>query len=324
MWISFTLSRFLATGDSFKTIHFSYRVGISTVCEIVQEVSEQIWKCLVAEYMPTPNDESWKNTANEFMQKWNFPNCIGALDGKHVVIQAPANSGSLFYNYKGTFSIVLLALVDADYKFIAVDIGAYGRNSDAGIYADSNLGRKLEEGSMGIPPPAELPGAPELGKLPHVIVADEAFPLKPFLMRPFPGRHLPEDRKIFNYRLSRARRIVENAFGILSSKWQIYQRRIRLHPDNATAVVKATCVLHNFWRATKPTDGQPTEENEIISECLRNIPRIGNRPAAEAFRVRDAFKEYFASAAGALSYQRNYVRRGLDIAEENQNVDPIL
>lgn len=81
-------------------------------------------------HMPSPTEEMWLNTARRFEERWNFPHCIGAWDGKHIVIQAPPNSGSQFFNYKGTFSIVLLALVDADYKFLAVDVGGFGSNSD--------------------------------------------------------------------------------------------------------------------------------------------------------------------------------------------------
>ena len=80
----------------------------------------------------------------------------------------------------------------------------------------------LEANTLNVPNPKVLPGAPHLGAVPYVIVADEAFPPKAYIMRPYPGRHLSEERKVFNYRLSRARRIVENAFGILSSKiWNI-------------------------------------------------------------------------------------------------------
>lgn len=148
------------------------------------------------------------SVAGRFEERWNFPHCIGALDGKHVLIQAPPNSGSLFFNYKGTFSVVLLALVDADYRFIAVDIRGYGGNSDGGIFANSDLGKALQAGQLDVPPPSLLSSAPELGPLPYVTVGDEAFPMKPCLLRPYSGLRLPEDQRVFNYRLSTARRIV--------------------------------------------------------------------------------------------------------------------
>ena len=79
---------------------------------------------------------------------WNFPHCLGAIDGKHVVIQAPNNSGSLFFNYKKTFSIVLLAVCNANYQFILVDIGEAGKNSDSGIYSKSEIGKVVENNCL--------------------------------------------------------------------------------------------------------------------------------------------------------------------------------
>jgi hypothetical protein len=85
----------------------------------------------------------WKSVANDFCTLWNFPSCLGALDGKHITIQSPSNSESLYFNYKKTFSNVLLAFVDAQYNFIAVYVGAYGKNSDGGIFGNSHLGKAL-------------------------------------------------------------------------------------------------------------------------------------------------------------------------------------
>ena len=84
-------------------------------------------------YLKQPTHAEWKRIAARYHEKWQFPNCIGALDGKHVRMVAPNNSGSVYYNYKGTFSIVLLAICDADYRFTIVDVGASGHKSDAGI-----------------------------------------------------------------------------------------------------------------------------------------------------------------------------------------------
>jgi len=81
--------------------------------------------------------EEWLKCSENFYKQWNFPHCVGALDGKHLVMQAPANSGSYYYNYKGTFSIVLLAVVDAEYKFLYVDVGCNGRVSDEGFSVDA-------------------------------------------------------------------------------------------------------------------------------------------------------------------------------------------
>ncbi|XP_050299931.1 uncharacterized protein LOC126738575 [Anthonomus grandis grandis] len=219
--------RFLASGDSFRTIAFSYRLGTYTVQQTVHEVCDVIIKIMMKEVMSIPTKQEWEKIAQEFWQQWQFPNCIGALDGKHVVIEAPHNSGSLYFNYKKSFSIVLLALIDANYRFIVVDVGSYRRSSDGGIFANLNLGKRLERNTLDIPDDANLPGTQQLA--PFVIVGDPAFPLKKFLMRPFPGTHIENqiEKRIFNYRLSRVRRVVENAFGILTQKFRFYDRRLK-------------------------------------------------------------------------------------------------
>ncbi|XP_029915000.1 zinc finger protein 862-like [Myripristis murdjan] len=102
-------------------ICLSYRVGISTVAGIIPDVCRVIWESLKEEFLPVPKAADWQEIAQGFHDRWNFPNYLRAFDGQHIVIQAPANSGSQFFSYKGTYSIVLLALVDVRYLFRMVD-----------------------------------------------------------------------------------------------------------------------------------------------------------------------------------------------------------
>lgn len=135
-------------------------------------------------HIPQPTTDTWQRIEEGLRNKWNFPNCIGAIDGKHVNIIATPNSGSLFFNYKKHFSIVLLAVVDPEYRFIAVDVGAYGKNSDGGIYSSSKFGKALERNALNIPCDKPLPGTNHA--MPHVFIGDETFPLKTYLLRPYP------------------------------------------------------------------------------------------------------------------------------------------
>lgn len=89
---------------------------------------------------------------NGKLRTWNFPNLVGAIDHKHVAMKVPDITGSLYYSYKSTFSVVLLALVDANLQFIYTDIGSYGRNSDGGTFACLSLRKALTEGKLNFSP----------------------------------------------------------------------------------------------------------------------------------------------------------------------------
>ena len=150
--ISFVTSRYLATGDVIATIAYNFRMGVSTDRQIILDVCTAIWDVLAPIYMPVPSEDKWKSIADEFYERWNFPNCIGAIDGKHVMIQCPFNSGSLFYNYKSYFSIVLLAVASVDYRFIMVDVGAYGTSNDSGVLNPTIFFKPLRNKNLEVPP----------------------------------------------------------------------------------------------------------------------------------------------------------------------------
>ena len=130
--------RYLATGDSQQSQAFNFRLGKSTVCNIVKKTCQGIWNALHASFLKCPTSaEEWKKIAQDMFEHWQFPNCFGALDGKLIAIECPANSGSEFYNYKKFFSIVLMALCDSKYCFTLIDTGANGRENDAHNFNNS-------------------------------------------------------------------------------------------------------------------------------------------------------------------------------------------
>jgi len=150
--------------------------------------------------MPLPTKDIWEKTAKRYEELWNLPNCIGSVDGKHISIRKPFNSGSAFYNYKKFFSIVLMAIADADGNFLAIDVGEYGRNTDARVFRESSFGQRLIQKTLDLPQPSCLRGENNKPPFLYYLVGDEAFPLLENLMRPYPRRQLTNTKRVYNYR----------------------------------------------------------------------------------------------------------------------------
>lgn len=91
------------------------------------------------ECIQTPTTETWESIASALESTANFPHCLGAVDGKHIRLVSPFNSGSMYFNYKEYFSVVLMAVADSNYKFVYVDIGSYGKDCDSAIFKRSSL-----------------------------------------------------------------------------------------------------------------------------------------------------------------------------------------
>ena len=168
-----------------------------------------MWGVSKEVYLKTSQEVAdWKAISKEFENLWNFPHWIGAIDGKHVAIECLKLSGTQYFNYKGFFSVVLLAICDAKYCFTYVDFGQYGSTNNSSVLRSSSLYKALEENKFNVPAPTEAEGG-------------EIFPLKTWLMRPFPGSL--DDFQDFQLRLSTARRTIENASGILVARSRIFK-----------------------------------------------------------------------------------------------------
>lgn len=283
--------RYLVTGSSFRTLSFNFRVGVSTVSNIVGEIVTVIWTVLQPLHMPVPSKNQFLEIANDCFCLWNFANCIGCLDSKHVRIKCPEKSGSMFYNYKHFFSMVLQGLVDAHYRFIVVDVGGCGKQNDGKTFESSDLFRLMQTNTLDIPHPACLPGTNV--KAPYVFVGDDAYPLMANLLKPYVKNELSFDEEMFNKRLSRMRKSVECAFGILFAKWRLLSTIIETKIVTTEHIIKCICLLHNI---IIDLEGMQHHLNEavVLPVTERRKKRMG-RPTNTGTAVRDLFKTYFAN-----------------------------
>lgn len=303
----------MATGETYASLSFAFRISPSYISQIVKAVLKNLKIALVPTLMPTPKESDFKRISEGFWDKWQFPNCTGAIDGKHVRIRAPENSGSLYFNYREFYSIVLLAIVDHNCKFIAVDVGSYGKEGDSGIFQKSQMGKKIMKNEFNFPEPKTVPDSHI--KLPHFLVGDEAFSLDTFMMKPYARKVAKNNlnKEIFNYRLCRARRVSENAFGLLSQVFRIFYTSIGIAPETCTDMILVACCLHNLLRdgflesAQMPVHQWNQEEN--LPSNFVTLRGTGGFSNSNGLDVRAKLTDYFMSQQGAVYWQHQCVTR---------------
>ncbi|KAI5706924.1 hypothetical protein M8J75_012631 [Diaphorina citri] len=245
--------------------------------------------------MPPVTTDILRENEARFARRWKFPNCVGCIDGKHVRIKKPANSGSEFFNYKQHFSLILQAIADENCRFTSIEVGANGKASDGGVFQVSDIYRRIEGGVM--PPDKPLPGS--TFAVPHVLLGDQGYPLKPYLLRPYNRQNASPDEETFNKKLSSVRRVVECAFGILVAKWRVLKTEIQCTPENVETMVKCMCILHNIIidkdgpAETAHYLHSPDHLNTLLEHWTPlNIGRSQNRYSQSAWSIRERFKNY--------------------------------
>ena len=156
--------------------------------KIISEICKAIYTVLKDPYLTPPDSkEEWLEIFKNFEEVWNMPHVIECIDGKHIRVECPKLSGTLYYNYKGFFSIVLMALCGANYCFTLFDLGFQQRQWH--ILANSKMGKMFEEDLLNVPPDCKLSEDDERS-LPYFLLEDEIFPLKKWLMRSYPGKNV--------------------------------------------------------------------------------------------------------------------------------------
>ncbi|CAN2391161.1 hypothetical protein PRIEUP_LOCUS1200, partial [Pristimantis euphronides] len=302
---------FLATGRSLQHLMSTAAISVPALSSIIPVTCEAIVGALREEYFKFPkNPQEWNKVADEFERLWQLPNCGGVLDGKHVRIARPANSGAYYNNYKGYCSIILTTLVNANYEFLMVDVGRNGQISDGEFLEQTQFINLLQNDEL------QLPANEDTQQNLHfVFIGDEAFPLHKHLLKPFPETPLTEERKIFNYHLSRARCAADNAFALMANRFRIFQTAINLLPEKIEKVVLASCALHNYllrhdtqaYCPPSMMDMDNVNSHDMISdewrieaEGIASLePGYVHPVCDEAIRSREQYAEYF-NGAGAV------------------------
>jgi len=245
-----------------------------TTGNCVRRVCNALWDQLVEEQLPFQAEKSWRAISEGLKNTVLFPNCIESVEGKHVRVLKYPGSSSMNLNYKQYFfSVVLMVVVDSNYRFVYTDVGAYGKDCDSSVFQRTNFYRMLTDGCLNVPQPALIQEGSDV-KPPFVLVGNQAFILTDKVLRPYEGHFLSDTKKIFNYRLCWTRTFVECVFGILRNKWKIFHRPLNVTKPLAKSIVKACVVLHNLVREM---DGA---HNEVLLEnrSFMTLPPFAGGP----------------------------------------------
>lgn len=277
----------LATPTEYRTIAHLFGVTRSTVCEIVHKTCLAIVESLImGTYIKFPTG-SQPESVNEI--KWGVPKCVGAIDGCHIPITAPVGNHTDYYNRKG----VTQGVVDADHCFLDICIGWPGSVHDARVFVHSPLYSRITEEDLLPNKPMSVNGV----NVPLFLIGDSAYPLQTWLMKPFPqSSAFTTEMKQYNYRISRARIVVENAYGRLKARWRRLMKRNDMHVDHIPNVIAAACILHNLCEI----HGEHFNDawlQDINDSNYSQPPTVAVRDghSNQPKRVRDALVHYFRS-----------------------------
>ena len=234
---------FLATNTDYRTIGHLFGVSKPAISVITKEVCAAIVKILLPKYIRVPSGDALKAVVDGFRDQLGFPQCAGVIDGTHIPIVSPVECPADYYNRKGWHSIIMQGMVNHVGLFTEVYIGWPGRVHDARVFVNSTLYKRGQDRTLFPDWKKTISGK----EIPLLVLGDPAYPLLPWLMKAFQDNgSLTREQKNFNYRLSKARVVVEHAYGRLKGRWRCLLKRNNVLVHDLPELVAASCVLHNI------------------------------------------------------------------------------
>ncbi|XP_069963028.1 uncharacterized protein [Bactrocera oleae] len=256
---------FLAHGNALRLLSMKFRIGLETARSIILETCDALWRALASHYLNPPSNAKWKQISEDFWNVTKLPHCLGAIDA-----------------------------CDSNYRFTFVDVSAYGSKNDGGMFRNSQFGKGILDKSMDVPAATNLPNSDIV--FPYYFIADAAFPLEENIMKPY-ETDIDVNKAVFNKTLCKARKQIEIAFGILTSRWRVLSASISFSPENAKKVILATIVLHNFLRFGKVNSTAAEETNNYnMTSVNRHDLLTANTSSQSALNLRNKLCEYFNSS----------------------------
>ena len=232
-----------ATCGEYHTIAHLFGVARCTVCVIVHDTCKAIVDVLLKTYIKFPQGDDLSNVVAGFKNKWGMIQCAGSIDGCHDPVLPPALNHTDYYNRKGWYSILVQAAVDHNYLFTNVCVGWPGSVHDARVLANSSIYRKASQKEILCSEMVKVDGT----GIPIFLIGDSAYPWSSWLMKSFAhNSNHTRSQQSFNYHLSRACILVENAFDRLKARWRRLMKRNDMNIDNIPCVVTVCCILHNM------------------------------------------------------------------------------
>ncbi|KAK6750405.1 hypothetical protein RB195_002403 [Necator americanus] len=290
--------RFVGNGFNFTNLSEEFSCGKATVSAIVSEVMEAIIESETHNAFPPITRQYLEKVAEKTQELYDYPRAVGFLDGRHVAIKKPNGGIEEYLNYKNFQSIVLLAICDADYRFLLFDVGLPGNLGDASVFRSSSIFTFFNECDDLFPETADLGS---VGPVQYHILTDDGLGQGVRYIEPFPGRSADTGSKQrFNKKHGCARRVIDIAFEMLQRRFAVLQKPLQLEPNRGGRLVTSLLILHNLV-AYKQDVAAYVERYPAPTETLVGLQPIPQARGPERARLaRERIVQHYDNLYGVL------------------------